>query len=256
MLFSNLTPLITAAILLLGSTVFAHQPMDTSNSMKRDVHPNSILAVRSDGFSPRVHPRSIFEKRQLSCESPNPVECANDGSTVWCCPSDYACVKSSGKWKCDPNTLGLTRGQKIGIGIGVTVLFFVVCIGALVIFFCCCRKAAQIASAAVNNNNNNNNNPQGMYPPPGQPMMYVGPSPGYDPAAVPLNTSGGDHGKPYVDAPTGYYGQPGQAGYEQYGQQPQQQYQPHPGLQPSPGPAPPYQQPPPPPPGPPQQYTH
>lgn len=259
MLFSNLKPLITTAILLLGSTVSAHQPMDTSNNMKRDVHPNSILAVRSDSleFSPRVHPRSIFEKRQVSCNS-NQVTCAYEGTSVFCCPSDTVCFKSDGEWKCDGNTLGLTRGQKISIGIGVTVLFFVICVVSLVIFFCCCRKAAQIASAAVNNNNNNNDNPPSMYPPP-QPVMYGGPTPGYNPAAVPMNNFGGEQGKPYGDAPTGYYGQPGQAGYEQYGQQPQQQQQyqqPHAGFQPSPSPAPPYQQPPPPPPGPPQQYTH
>jgi len=200
--------------------IAAHQPMDTSNSiMERDIHPNSIAATVGEmntGFSPRAHhPRSIFQKRDI-CDRSSSNICNPSSTSIYCCPSDYTCYYD-GIWKCDPNILGLTRGQKIGIGIGVTVAFFALCIIGLVIFFCCCRKVVQVASGAVGGHNNNN---QG----------------GYAPQPFTENTS--------------YYAPPpqqgGKSGYEQYGQQ--QQYPPPPQnlYSQSTAPTPPYQQPPPP----------
>ena len=201
--------------------VAAHQPMDTSNSiMKRDIHSNSIAAAVGEidtGFSARAHhPRSIFQKREVcdrcvnahshrSIHVLNPLPahssssniCEQKGFIIYCCASDYTCFYDNG-WRCDPNVLGLTRGQKIGIGIGVTVAFFVLCIIGFVIFFCCCRKVVQVASGAISGQNNNNN--QGVYPPQ-QPVMY------YDPAP----TQVGGEGKPYTDN-AGYYVPPPQQG--------------------------------------------
>ncbi|KAF8458300.1 hypothetical protein BGX38DRAFT_1152998 [Terfezia claveryi] len=61
---------IPTILLLGGSMVAAHQPMDTSNSiMERDIHPNSTAASFGEidsSFSPRAHhPRSIFQKREV-----------------------------------------------------------------------------------------------------------------------------------------------------------------------------------------------
>lgn len=227
--------------------VSAHQPMDTSNSiMERDIQSiaASVGAI-DNGFSPHAHhPRSIFKKRQVVCNTSSNNICSQSGGYIYCCPSDYTCFYSDG-WRCDPNVLGLTRGQKIGIGIGVTVAFFALCIIGFVIFFCCCRKVVQVASEAVSGHNNNNN--QGAYPQ--QPIMYGPTGQGYDPAAAPLT----QEAKPYSDN-TGYYPPPPQqTGYEQYGQQ---QYAPPPPPPPPPGPPsqypqstappPPFQQPPPP----------
>ncbi|RPB23909.1 hypothetical protein L211DRAFT_868460 [Terfezia boudieri ATCC MYA-4762] len=199
---------IPTILLLGGSMVAAHQPMDTSNSiMERDIH--SIAASFGEidtSFSPRAHqPRSIFQKRDI-CDSSATNICQQTGFLVYCCPRDYTCFYSDG-WRCDPNILGLTRGQKIGIGIGVTVAFFVLCTVGFAIFFCCCRKVVRAAS---------NSNTQGVYPPQ-QPVMYG-----------------------HTADNTGYYPQQGGSGYEQYGQQ--QQYPPPQPPPPPPAPSSPYPQ--------------
>ncbi|KAF8418869.1 hypothetical protein EV426DRAFT_308552 [Tirmania nivea] len=203
---------IPTILLFGGSMAAAHQPIDTSNSMvERDINPNSLIASFGGidaGFSPHAHhPRSIFRKRQI-CDSSSDNICTRTNSIIRCCPSGYTCYYSNDDWRCDPNLLGLTRGQKIGIGIGVTVGFFLICIIGFVIFFCCCRKVIKVASGAVSAHNNNNNN-QGVYPPQ-QPVMYGHTGQGYDPAAIPL-TQVGHEGKPYVEN-MGYYAPPQQQG--------------------------------------------
>ena len=106
--------------------------------------------------------------------------CTTSSLSITCCPKDYDCFIDDGYWRCELNPLGLTRGQKIGIGIGVTVAFFLLLAAALVIFCCCCRKAAKIASAAVNNSNNNQH---GMVPPP---VIYGNTAAPYDPVGAQL----------------------------------------------------------------------
>ncbi|KAF8470628.1 hypothetical protein BDZ91DRAFT_545316 [Kalaharituber pfeilii] len=122
--------------------------------------------------------------------------CETTSRYVYCCPDNADCVNDNGVWRCNDNPFGLTRGQKIGIGIGVTVAFFVVCIAGLVIFCCCCRKAAKIASAAVSNQQN----PQAYQSQP-QPVMYGGP-PMHDQHAIPMTATGphvAGEGKSYAD---------------------------------------------------------
>lgn len=209
--------------------------MDRLNNVER----NYIAAATVDipGFSPRLSSGSLFEKRDYdgNC-GPSSNVCTTSSLSITCCPKDYDCFIDDGYWRCELNPLGLTRGQKIGIGIGVTVAFFLLLAAALVIFCCCCRKAAKIASAAVNNSNNNQH---GMVPPP---VIYGNTAAPYDPVGAQLAHQ--QPGPPPTQEPKlygeggGYY-HPQQA-YDPYVQQQQQQHPTMP-YQPTQTPAPPYQ---------------